>query len=52
MAFFNEPGDLMTFPLLTGLLELLMIVIAVWTLIIGGGLFAGWLIGWLLGAPV
>jgi hypothetical protein len=30
--------------------ELLLIVTAVWTLLIGGGIGLFWLIGWLLGA--
>jgi hypothetical protein len=30
--------------------ELLLIVTAVWTLLIGGGIGLFWLLGWLLGA--
>ena len=35
---------------LTGLLEALLIVAAVWVVIVGGGIGAFYLIGWLLGA--
>jgi hypothetical protein len=35
---------------LTGLLEALLIVAAVWVVIVGGGIGVFYLIGWLLGA--
>jgi hypothetical protein len=35
---------------LTGLLEALLIVAAVWLIVVGGGIGLFWLIGWLLGA--
>jgi hypothetical protein len=35
---------------LTGLLEALLTVVAVWVVIVGGGIGVFYLIGWLLGA--